>query len=938
MTAKPKPAPKTAPRTASKSAPKPASKSAAGPKPKPASKPAPAPPSKAASPAKPEAVLDKSYDPKPVEERWGKFWLDEELFKAQAPCLRQKFSMALPPPNVTGRLHMGHALCFTLPDIIVRWKRMQGYNVLWLPGTDHASIAVHNVIEKMLADKGLTREQVGREEFLKIAWEWKKEYGGIITSQLKKLGASLDWSRERFTMDEGLSLAVRKVFVDLYKEGLIYRDYYLVNHCPHCMTVLSDIEIEHRDHQAKLWYIAYPVVGSSERIVVATTRPETMLGDTAVAVHPDDERYAKFHGRTVALPLTDRVIPVITDEAVERDFGTGAVKVTPAHDPTDFELGRKHKLQQIIVIDGSGRMTEAAGPDYEGLDRFAARDKVVEKLKEQGLLVKEEDYEHAVGHCYRCKTVIEPHLSWQWFVKIGPLAQEAIRVVESGEIRFIPPNWTKTYYEWMYNIHDWCISRQLWWGHRIPAWYCQGCHEIVVAMDEPHACPKCGGTALKQDEDVLDTWFSSGLWPFSTLGWPEETLDFKMFYPTDLMSTGFDIIFFWVARMIMLGLKFTGRVPFRDVFINGLVRDMKRRKMSKSEGNIIDPLEMIEKYGTDALRFTLAALAIPGMDLSLSEERMAGYRAFANKIWNASRFVLMSIGPGGAGEAAGKRAAGAAAAQPTLADRWILSRLNKVTAELNDALEGYRFYEAADKIYHFLWDEFCDWYIELAKPALKAGNAATRAILTETLDTTLRLLNPFMPFITEEIWQHLPKAGKSLATATFPQAHPEREDAQAEAEMKEIQDIVVETRTLRTENRIPPSSRLALTLKPHPGADAKLVERNRASILALANLSDLAIVAEFPPDGKWLKGVGGNWEVGIPLESTVDTAQERDRLEKELAKLEAEISKLAGRLANADFVGKAPREVVEESRAKLVDLEKKRDKTKDHLQSILSLT
>ncbi len=880
----------------------------------------------------PKAVLDKSYDPKPVEEKWGKFWLDEQIFKAEAPSDKPKFSMALPPPNVTGSLHMGHALCFTLPDIIVRWKRMQGCNVLWLPGTDHASIAVHNVIEKMLAAKGQTREQVGREEFLRIAWEWKTKYGGIITSQLKKLGASLDWSRERFTMDEGLSLAVRKVFVDLYKEGLIYRDYYLVNHCPHCMTVLSDIEIEHRDHQAKLWYIAYPVVDSKERIVVATTRPETMLGDTAVAVHPDDKRYAKFHGKNVRLPLTDRVIPVITDDGVEQDFGTGAVKVTPAHDPTDFELGRKHKLQQIIVIDGSGHMTEAAGPDFEGLERFSARDKVVEKLKEQGFLVKEEDYEHAVGHCYRCKTVIEPHLSWQWFVKIAPLAQEAIRVVESGEIRFIPPNWTKTYYEWMYNIHDWCISRQLWWGHRIPAWYCPNCNEIVVAMDEPHACPKCGGTALKQDEDVLDTWFSSGLWPFSTLGWPEQTLDFKTFYPTDLMSTGFDIIFFWVARMIMLGLKFTGKVPFRDVFINGLVRDMKRRKMSKSEGNIIDPLEMIEKYGTDALRFTLAALAIPGMDLSLSEERMAGYRAFANKIWNASRFVLMSIGDEGAG-----KAAGASATELTLADRWIRSRLTKVTVELNDALEGYRFYEAADKIYHFLWDEFCDWYIELAKPALKAGNAATKAVLTETLDTTLRLLNPFMPFITEEIWQHLPNPGKSLVTAAFPKPHPEWEDAQAEAQMKELQDIVVETRTLRTENKIPPSSKLALTLKPHEGADAKLVERNRASILSLANLSDLQVMPEFPAGRQWLKGVGGNWEVGIPLEATVDTAQEKDRLEKELSKLEAEIGKLAGRLGNADFVGKAPREVVAESQTKLADLEKKRDKTREHLKSILSL-
>jgi len=875
-------------------------------------------------------VLDKSYDPKPVEDKWGQFWLDEKLFVAEAPSSRKKFSMSLPPPNVTGSLHMGHALCFTLPDIIVRWKRMQGYNTLWLPGTDHASIAVHNVIEKMLDEKGLTREKVGRSEFLKIAWEWKAKYGGIITSQLKKLGASLDWSRERFTMDEGLNRAVRKVFVDLHAEGLIYRDYYLVNHCPHCMTVLSDIEIEHRDHQSKLYTIAYPVADSKERLVVATTRPETMLGDAAVAVHPEDKRFKKFHGGRVLLPLAGRIIPVITDETVEQDFGTGAVKVTPAHDPADFALGKKHGLPQVIVIDGAGKMTEEAGAEFKGLDRFEARERVLARLREEGWLVKEEDYAHAVGHCYRCKTVIEPHLSWQWFVKIAPLAQEAIRVVESGEIRFIPANWTKTYYEWMYNIHDWCISRQLWWGHRIPAWYCRGCREIVVAMDEPKSCPRCGGTALDQDEDVLDTWFSSGLWPFSTLGWPEATEDLKTFYPTDLMSTGFDIIFFWVARMIMLGLKFTGKVPFRHVFINGLVRDMKRRKMSKSEGNIINPLEMIEKYGTDALRFTLAALAIPGMDLSLSEERMAGYRAFANKIWNASRFVLMNIGEEG-------KAGAEFAGSPTLADRWIRSRLARTIAELNDSLEGYRFYEAADRIYHFLWDEFCDWYIELAKPALRAGNAATRATLTETLDLTLRLLHPFMPFITEEIWHQLPGAGKSLVTAEFPGARPDWADPAAEAQMKEIQDIVVTVRTLRTENRIAPKARVPLWLKPHDGADAGLIEANAASAVSLAGLSGLKVVKDFPAGGQMLKGVAGAWEIGIPLEAAIDVDQEGQRLEKEIAKLEAEIEKISLRLANADFAARAPREVVEETRAKLEELEKKRDKTREHLSGIKAL-
>ena len=892
-------------------------------------------------------VLDKSYDPKPVEEKWGKFWLDEKLFAPEAPSSRKKFSMALPPPNVTGSLHMGHALCFTLPDIITRWKRMQGYNTLWLPGTDHASIAVHNVIEKMLAAKGQTREMIGREEFLRIAWEWKAKYGGIITGQLKKLGCSLDWSRERFTMDTGLSRAVRKVFVDLHKEGLIYRGYYLVNHCPHCMTVLSDIEVEHKDHQAKLYYIKYPIADSKDSITVATTRPETMLGDTAIAVHPDDPRFQKYHGRKAVLPLVNRVIPIITDPGVVPEFGTGAVKVTPAHDPTDFEMGRKHNLEQVIVIDGSGKMTEAAGAEFKGLDRFDARERVLDRLREQGFLVKEEDYQHAVGHCYRCKTVIEPHLSWQWFVKIAPLAKEAIRVVESGEIKIIPANWTKTYYEWMYNIHDWCISRQLWWGHRIPAWYCQDCGEVVVAMDDPTSCPHCGGTKLKQDDDVLDTWFSSGLWPFTTLGWPEKTVDFETFYPTDLMSTGFDIIFFWVARMIMLGLKFTGKIPFRHVFINGLVRDMKRRKMSKSEGNSIDPLEMIEKYGTDALRFTLASLAIPGMDLSLSEERMSGYRAFANKIWNASRFVLMNIDEGGASKSGGApaprsgtaadKATDETAAERTLADRWILSRLAKVIVELNESLEGYRFYEAADKVYHFLWDEFCDWYIELTKPALRAGNAATRATLTEALDQTLRLLHPFMPFITEEIWHQLPTAGKSLVTAAFPEPHPEWVDAGAEAQMKEIQDIVVEARTLRTENKIPPQSKVVLWLKPHEGADEALLKMSRELVAALANLSDFALMKDFPAGTPVLKGVAGPWEIAIPIEAAIDVDQEKQRLEKELAKLEAEIEKTGGRLKNADFVGRAPKEIVEEARAKLEEMEKKRDKTREHLAHIQTL-
>ncbi len=869
----------------------------------------------------PKDELSKAYDPKPVEEKWGKFWLDEGLFVADPHSPKPKFSMVLPPPNVTGILHMGHALCFTLPDIITRWKRMQGYNCLWLPGTDHASIAVHNVIEKSLAEKGLTREKIGRDEFLRIAWEWKAKYGGVITGQLKKLGASLDWSRERFTMDPGFSRAVKQVFVSLYDEGLIYRDYFLVNRCPHCRTVLSDIEIEHQDLKGKLWHIRYQVEGSDESVVVATTRPETMLGDTGLAVHPDDERYARLHGKRVVLPLQNKPIPVITDERVERDFGTGAVKVTPAHDPVDFELGKKHGLEQVIVIDGEGRMTEAAGPDFAGLDRFAARAKVVEKLRERGLLVKIEDHDHAVGHCYRCKSVIEPHLSWQWFVRIKPLADEAIRVVEDGSIRFIPSNWTKTYFEWMYNIHDWCISRQLWWGHRIPAWYCRDCGRIMVAMDAPAACDKCGGP-LDQDEDVLDTWFSSGLWPFGTLGWPDETEDLKAFYPTDLMSTGFDIIFFWVARMIMMGLKFRKEIPFKDVFINGLVRDLKRRKMSKSEGNIIDPLEMIGKYGTDALRFTLASLAVPGMDLALSEERMAGYQAFANKIWNASRFTLMNLKT----ERPEVREA-----ELTLADRWVRSRVSEVTAALDRSLTEYKFYEAADLLYHFIWHEFCDWYIEFAKVGLREGNATTAAVLADTLDRILRLLHPFMPFITEEIWQHLPGAGKSIVVAPFPKPEPAWNDAAAEKAMALVQAVVVETRTIRSGNKIAPKDKLRLIVKTAGRDETAALEAAAAFVKALAGLETLEFAAALPEGQGLLKGVAGPFEIGVVPVLPADLGQERDRLQRDLAKAEAEIEKIERKLGNAEFVAKAPAAVVEENRTRLAELKDRREKLGQNL-------
>jgi len=874
-------------------------------------------------------ILEKAYDPTPVEEKWYTYWIDEGLFVPEVPSSKKVFSMVLPPPNVTGSLHMGHALCFTLPDIIVRWRRMQGYNTLWLPGTDHASIAVHNVIEQSLEEKGLTREKVGREEFMKIAWDWKNKYGGVIINQLKKLGTSLDWTRERFTLDKGFSAAVRRVFVDLYNEGLIYRDYYLVNRCPHCGTVLSDIEIEHKEKQAKLYTIKYPLLNSKESITVATTRPETMLGDTAVAVHPDDERFKQFQGKTVLLPLVNREIPVITDERVEMEFGTGAVKVTPAHDPVDFELGKQHNLEQVIVIDGSGKMTAEAGEEFKGLDRFECREKVLSKLEEMDFLEKTEDYQHSVGHCYRCKTVIEPYLSWQWFVRVEPLAKEAIRVVEEGEIEFIPPNWAKTYFEWMYNIHDWCISRQLWWGHRIPAWTCKECDHIMVAMEAPRKCEKCQGSTLVQEEDVLDTWFSSALWPFVTMGWPEETEDLKTFYPTSLMSTGFDIIFFWVARMIMMGLKFAKDIPFRHVYINGLVRDFKRRKMSKSEGNIIDPLEMIEKYGTDALRFTMAALAIPGADISLSEERMAGYRAFANKIWNASRFVLMSLE---------SEEFQAKEKELTLADKWIRSRLADITDELNYALEQYKFYEAADKIYHFIWHEFCDWYIELVKPDLKAGNKTSEAVLAETLDHILRLLHPFMPYITEEIWQNLPFSGKSLVTASFPQEDKNLKDKKAEKEMNSLQEAIIGVRTIRAENRIPPKQKIELWIKVKKEEDKRIISENQTYIQTLANIRKIEMLDRFPAEKKLLKGVAGTWEIAIPIEEGVfNLEQEKQRLDKELVKITQDIERIEKRLQNRDFLKRAPKDVIQETKGRLKELQAKKVKLEESLEHIISL-
>ena len=659
--------------------------------------------------------MPKGYEPKEVEEKWYKYWEDRQLFRAEAKSDRKPFCIVIPPPNVTGSLHMGHALNNTLQDILCRFKKMQGYNVLWQPGTDHAGIATQNVVERELAAKGTDRHQVGREKFIELVWEWKEKYGGVIINQLKRLGSSCDWSRERFTMEEGLSRAVREVFVRLYEEKLIYRGDYIINWCPRCRTALADLEVEHEEMDSSLYYIHYRFKDRPGRLTVATTRPETLLGDTAVAVHPEDERYQGVAGSQVILPVLNKPIPVILDKYVDKEFGTGALKITPAHDANDFEIGNTHHLERIRVLDDGGRMNELAGP-YRGMDRFECRERIVEDLKKAGLLEKIEPYRNAVGHCYRCKKMIEPLLSKQWFVKVGPLAEKAVAAVREGRTRIVPPNWELTYYEWMNHIKDWCISRQIWWGHRIPAWYCGKCGEVIVAREEPKTCPQCGSHHLVQETDVLDTWFSSALWPFSTLGWPDQTEELKTFYPTATMVTGFDILFFWVARMMMMGLHFMGDVPFRDVYIHALVRDAYGKKMSKSKGNVIDPLNVIDRFGTDAFRFTLAALAAQGRDIKLSEEKIAGYRHFVNKLWNSARLVLMNLDgddPAKHGEAV-----------HSLADRWVLSRLHQVSEEVTKALEEYRFNDGASLCYQFVWHEFCDWYLELAKEAIYSENGA----------------------------------------------------------------------------------------------------------------------------------------------------------------------------------------------------------------------
>jgi len=904
--------------------------------------------------------LPKSYEPGAIETRWAEYWVKEKLFSVPTPPegeTRPVFTLLLPPPNVTGRLHMGHMLNQTQMDIIVRWHRMSGFITLWLPGTDHAGIATQMMVERDLAKEGKKRRDLGREKFIERVWEWKKLYGGAILDQMKRLGASVDWDREYFTMDENLSHAVREVFVRLYEEGLIYRGKYIVNWCPRCETAISDLEVKHEEVAGKLWEIRYPVVGTNEFITVATTRPETMLGDTAIAVNEKDERYAHLHGKHVLLPLMKREIPIITDELAQPEFGTGAVKVTPAHDPNDFQAGKRHNLPQIDMMDEHAHMNANAGA-YTGLDRYEARKRVLADLQEQGFLVGEKDHTLALGKCDRCGTVVEPRLSEQWFIKIKPLAQKAIEAVESGEITIVPENYKQIYLNWMNNIYDWCISRQLWWGHRIPAWTCEDCREIIVAREAPVKCTKCGGTKLEQVSDVLDTWFSSGLLPFTTLGWPQKTRDQAVFYPTTLLITAYEILFFWVARMIMFGCHFmqgheqdpaikkasgwgdkkNDSVPFRQVYIHALVRDAERQKMSKTKGNVLDPLDIIQRFGTDATRFTLAAMAAPGTDIAFSESRTDGYRAFANKIWNAARFMFMNVDriEPGLRPVAGFETG-------TLEDRWILSRFNRVTAEVNAALETFRFHEAANRIYDFFWGEFCDWYLELIKPRLNFEEGAHKAQaqiacgnLVNLFDASLRLLHPVMPFITEEIWQAMYE-GKpplaSIALALYPQADEQHFDFAAETEMAILQDLIVNVRNVRAELKVEPKVKVPIEVFAHEPAIRAMIEQNRGAVERLANVEQLTFM-----DTSLAKQAGARstarFDVHLVYERKIDVAAECERLKKEREKLEKEFANNQKQLGNEQFLAKAPANVVEGLRSRAQELVVLIDKTKSKMNEL----
>ena len=877
--------------------------------------------------------FDKGYEPHKVEKRWYEYWENEQLFAAEEQSPRKSYSIVIPPPNVTGVLHMGHALNNTMQDILCRYRRLKGDNVLWMPGTDHAGIATQNVVEKSLAEEGTDRHQLGREKFIEAVWQWREKYGSAIINQLKRLGASCDWQRERFTMDKGLSRAVRKVFVQLYEEGLIYRGNYIINWCHRCHTALADLEVEHEEHDGHLYHIRYPYPGGSDGMVVATTRPETMLGDTAVAVHPEDERYLNLDAETVILPLMNREIPIIKDSYVDMSFGTGGLKITPAHDPNDFEIGKRHDLPSIKVISDDGNMTADAGR-FEAMDRFACRKAVVKELEKEGLLVKVDPYKHSVGHCYRCKTIVEPNLSKQWFVRAKPLAEKAIAVVKNGDTRIIPEMWTNTYYDWMNNIRDWCVSRQIWWGHQIPAWTCKSCNEIVVAMEAPQVCPDCGNKDLVQETDVLDTWFSSALWPFSTMGWPDETPLLNTFYPTSVLVTGFDILFFWVARMMMMGIHFMQDVPFKDVYVHALVRDEKGKKMSKSKGNVIDPLDIIDRYGTDAFRFTLAAFAAQGRDIKMSEKRVDGYRHFINKLWNASRFALMHLDRGY--EELDSH-------ELSLPDKWILSRLSRVTIQVTKDLNDYRFNEAAGGLYNFVWHEFCDWYLEAIKPALyeNAGieaKEASRAVLWLVLRDTLILLHPFIPFVTEEIWHHMPGTNGSIMKAAYPGDQVEADNLaqqdETEFKMGILMDVITGIRNVRGEMNIAPSLTLKVSVQTENTKTREIIEAHQELITNLARLKSLTVFESGTKPKSSATAVVNNATIFVSLEGIIDFDKEAQRLEKEIKKLSAELVTVSKKLENKGFLSKAPADVIEKVRLKHDALMEKRNKIQTNLDRI----
>ena len=869
--------------------------------------------------------LPKTYDPKASESRLYQFWLDGGFFDAEVDKNKKPYSIVLPPPNVTGQLHMGHAFDDTLQDILIRTKRMQGYAALWMPGTDHAGIATQIKVEEQLRKEGLTRYDLGREKFLERVWQWKEQYGSRIVRQMHSMGCSCDWRRLRFTMDEGCSKAVKEVFIDLYQKGYIYKGSRIINWCPHCTTALSDAEVEYTDKPGHLWYIRYPLTDGSGDLVVATTRPETMMGDTGVAVNPEDERFKHLVGKTCILPIMNREIPIVADDYVELGFGTGAVKMTPAHDPTDFEVGLRHNLEVIRCIADDGTINENGGP-YQGMDRYECRKAIVKDLEERGYLVKTEDYSHNVGTCYRCHNDVEPLISAQWFVKMAPLAKEALRVAYDGDIRFVPERFTKTYTNWMENVHDWCISRQLWWGHQIPAYYCDDCGEMTVSKETVTVCPKCGSTHVRQDEDVLDTWFSSALWPFSTMGWPDKTPELEYFYPTSVLVTGYDIIFFWVARMIFSGMEQMKQIPFKDVFIHGIVRDDKGRKMSKSLGNGIDPMEVIDKYGADALRFTLSTGIAPGNDTRFYYERVEANRNFCNKIWNASRFLLMNL----------EVEDFDLPQQLDLEDKWILSRYNTLVKEVTENIDRYELGIAADKLYSFIWDNFCDWYIELCKTRLTGEDqeASRRAqrVLGHVLSGTLQLLHPFMPFITEEIWQALPHEGPSIMVSKWPEADERLYFTAEEQEMEEIMAAIRAVRNRRSEMNVPPSKKAALIIATQKPA---LFAQAEPFMKRLAWASQVTVQQQAPADvSGMVTCVTQAAQIYMPLSELVDLDKERERLQKELDNALNMVTRTEGKLKNESFVSRAPEAVVNAEKEKLEKYRQMAAKLQDNLKAL----